>query len=147
MRIYKSISISPTAQVNGSPEDAGIIPRAVTDLFERMDKLRKEGVKASVHASFLEVGVYLGVLLRRPRDARELPPAGVTCLPRRARPAPAAPPLQPPHRRPTSACCSPFFTASSPTHTLLAPNRRPYLCTYVLFLCSVGSFILGVERR
>lgn len=46
-------------QVNGSPEDAGIIPRAVTDLFERMDKLRKEGVKASVRASFLEVSVPL----------------------------------------------------------------------------------------
>lgn len=42
-------------QVNGSPEDEGIIPRAVTDLFKRIEELRAEGVKASVHASFLEV--------------------------------------------------------------------------------------------
>lgn len=42
-------------KVDGAPEDAGIIPRAVVDIFKRVDELRTEGVKASVHASFLEV--------------------------------------------------------------------------------------------
>ncbi|CAM9178600.1 unnamed protein product, partial [Scytosiphon promiscuus] len=51
----KTFTVGNAYTVNGSPDDAGIIPRAVTDLFERMDKLRAEGVKASVHASFLEV--------------------------------------------------------------------------------------------
>ncbi|CAM9282190.1 unnamed protein product, partial [Hapterophycus canaliculatus] len=51
----KTFTVGNAYTVNGSPEDAGIIPRAVTDLFARMDKLRAEGVKASVHASFLEV--------------------------------------------------------------------------------------------
>lgn len=41
--------------MNGAPEDAGIIPRAVVDIFKRVDELTAEGVKASVHASFLEV--------------------------------------------------------------------------------------------
>ena len=44
-----------TAQVNGAPEDAGIIPRAVIDIFKRVDELRTQGIKASVCASFLEV--------------------------------------------------------------------------------------------
>lgn len=46
------------AQVNGAPEDAGIIPRAVVDIFKRVGELRAQGVKASVHASFLEVLTY-----------------------------------------------------------------------------------------
>lgn len=41
--------------MNGAPEDAGIIPRAVLDIFKRVDELSAKGVKASVHASFLEV--------------------------------------------------------------------------------------------
>lgn len=53
-------------QVNGSPEDAGIIPRAVTDLFKRMDELRADGVKAAVHASFMEVSIisYTGIKVK-----------------------------------------------------------------------------------
>eukprot|EP00752_Nemacystus_decipiens_P009306 g8317.t1 len=51
----KTFTVGNAYTVNAPPEDAGIIPRAVTDLFERINKLRKEGVKASVHASFLEV--------------------------------------------------------------------------------------------
>ncbi|CAM9590810.1 unnamed protein product, partial [Ectocarpus sp. 8 AP-2014] len=51
----KTHTVGNAYTVNGSPEDAGIIPRAVTDLFKRIEELRAEGVKASVHASFLEV--------------------------------------------------------------------------------------------
>lgn len=40
---------------NGNAADEGIIPRAVVDLFKGVDQLRTQGVKASVHASFLEV--------------------------------------------------------------------------------------------
>lgn len=49
--------------MNGAPADEGIIPRAVVDIFKRVDELRAEGVKASVHASFLEVNriVYCSV--------------------------------------------------------------------------------------
>lgn len=42
-------------QVNGNAADAGIIPRAVIDIFKRVEELRAQGVKAAVHASFLEV--------------------------------------------------------------------------------------------
>lgn len=69
-------------QVNGAPEDEGIIPRVVLDIFRRVKELRADGVKASVHASFLEVRRGSASVMTEDREAG-IPPRGRGCTCRR----------------------------------------------------------------